>query len=229
MFYLCNKITEKSLIILNINNTQLTTDYLENNYSQTIDNMNAVERGIKRSFDFFAALLGLILLSPVFLIIYIIQKIDGKGPVIFSQERIGKNGKPFRIFKFRTMIPGTKEDAPELAKKNDERLTKVGKVLREHHIDELPQLWNVLIGDMSFVGYRPELQFFIDKIMEQNPDYALLYCSRPGITSYAAIHNGYTYTIDKMLTRLDMDLEYLRKRTLWTDAKIIISTLFKAC
>lgn len=202
---------------------------MKNKRTPNIDNMNPLERGLKRSFDFLAALLGLILLSPVFLIIFIIQKIDGKGPVIFSQERIGMNGKPFRIFKFRTMIPGTKEDAPELAKKDDARLTKVGKVLREHHIDELPQLWNVLIGDMSFVGYRPELKFFIDKIMERNPDYALLYCSRPGITSYAVIHNGYTYTIDKMLTRLDMDLEYLRKRNLWTDVKIIFYTLFKAC
>lgn len=202
---------------------------MKNKRTPNIDNMNPLERGLKRSFDFLAALLGLILLSPVFLIIFIIQKIDGKGPVFFSQERIGMNGKPFRIFKFRTMIPGTKEDAPELAKKDDARLTKVGKVLREHHIDELPHLWNVLIGDMSFVGYRPELKFFIDKIMERNPDYALLYCSRPGITSYAAIHNGYTYTIDKMLTRLDMDLEYLRKRNLWTDVKIIFYTLFKAC
>lgn len=202
---------------------------MKNKRTPNIDNMNPLERGLKRSFDFLAALLGLILLSPVFLIIFIIQKIDGKGPVFFSQERIGMNGKPFRIFKFRTIIPGTKEDAPELAKKDDARLTKVGKVLREHHIDELPHLWNVLIGDMSFVGYRPELKFFIDKIMERNPDYALLYCSRPGITSYAAIHNGYTYTIDKMLTRLDMDLEYLRKRNLWTDVKIIFYTLFKAC
>jgi lipopolysaccharide/colanic/teichoic acid biosynthesis glycosyltransferase len=96
--------------------------------------------------------------------------------------------------------------------------------LRRHHLDELPQLWNVLVGDMSFVGYRPERQYFIEQIMSHNPDYALLYCSRPGITSYAAVHNGYTYTMEQMLRRLEMDLDYLRHRTLLMDLKILFQT-----
>ena len=122
----------------------------------TIDNMNAFERGVKRAFDMIGALLGLIILSPVFLIIYVMQKIEGEGPAIFSQDRIGKGGKPFKIYKFRTMIVESELDGPCLAQKDDDRLTSVGRFLRAYHLDELPQLWNVFIGDMSFVGYRPQ-------------------------------------------------------------------------
>jgi len=192
---------------------------------KNIDHMNTFERCLKRVGDCLGAFIGLVLLSPVFLVIFIMQKIEGKGPAIFSQERIGKNGKPFRIFKFRTMVVNSEEDGPELAQKDDKRLTKVGKWLRVHHLDELPQLWNVFVGDMSIVGYRPERKFYIDQIMAHNPDYVLLYCSRPGITSDATIHNGYTDTMEKMLRRLDMDLNYLRTRSLWVDLKIIFETL----
>ncbi len=193
----------------------------------TIDNMNALQRAIKRTTDIVASFLGLIILSPVFAIIAIKQKLTSEGPVFFKQERIGKNGKPFKILKFRTMVIGAEDDGPALAKDGDDRLTKFGKFLREHHLDELPQLWNVLVGDMSLVGYRPERQFYIDQIMERNPDYKLLYCSRPGITSYATVYNGYTDTIEKMLIRLDMDLDYLRKRTLMLDIKILFQTVFQ--
>ena len=191
----------------------------------TIDNMNAFERVVKRAFDCIGALLGLICLSPVFLVIYVMQKIEGEGPAIFSQERIGKNGKPFRIYKFRTMIVDSEVDGPCLAQKDDDRLTTVGRFLRSHHLDELPQLWNVFVGDMSFVGYRPEREYYIKQIIAQNPDYELLYCSRPGVTSDATIHNGYTDTMEKMLKRLDMDLHYLRTRTLGVDIKIILETI----
>ena len=112
----------------------------------TIDNMNAFERGVKRAFDMIGALLGLIILSPVFLIIYVMQKIEGEGPAIFSQDRIGKGGKPFKIYKFRTMIVESEVDGPCLAQKDDDRLTSVGRFLRAYHLDELPQLWNVFIG-----------------------------------------------------------------------------------
>lgn len=191
-----------------------------------IDNMNALQRALKRCGDFVGALFGLIFTSPLFLIIFIVQRCASSGPVIFSQERVGKGGKPFRIYKFRTMVVGAEEDdRPQLAQQNDSRLTSVGKFLREHHLDELPQLWNVLKGEMSFVGYRPERQFYIDQIMQVNPDYRLLYCSRPGVTSYATVHNGYTDTMEKMLRRLDMDLDYLRHRTLALDWRIIIETV----
>lgn len=180
---------------------------------------------IKRSFDIIGALLGLLALSPVFLIVYIGLKVSTPGAAIYKQERIGRRGRPFFIYKFRTMVTNTEEDGvPQLAEENDSRLTTFGKFLREHHLDELPQLWNVLKGDMSFVGYRPERQYFIDRIMAIRPDYAELYKVRPGITSYATLYNGYTNTMDKMIRRLDMDLEYLHKMSLKEDARIIACT-----
>lgn len=190
-----------------------------------IDGMNGVERFLKRAVDLLGAASGMLILSPVFLFIYLRLKFDGEGPVIYSQERIGKKGKPFRIYKFRTMVVNAEEEGIALACEGDDRLTKTGKFLREHHLDELPQLWNVFIGDMSFVGYRPERQYFIDRIMERNPDYKLLYVSRPGVTSYATLYNGYTDTMEKMLRRLDYDLEYLRRRSLLLDLKIIANTV----
>lgn len=181
---------------------------------------------IKRLFDIVGALLGLLILSPIFLLISIIQMCFVGIPIFFNQERIGLGGKPFRIYKFRTMIVNNEEKGiPLLAEDDDERLTKVGRFLRRHHIDELPQLWNVLIGDMSFVGYRPERKYFIDKIMEERPDYAKLYVIRPGITSMATIYNGYTNTLEKMIRRLDMDLEYLNNRSIFLDLKIIFLTV----
>lgn len=191
-----------------------------------IDGMNGVQRALKRTGDCLGALGGLLFLSPVFLVIYLIQKIEGEDPVIYKQERIGKGGKPFNILKFRTMkVSAEKEGIPQLAQIDDNRLTKVGKFLREHHLDELPQLWNVFVGEMSFVGYRPERKYFIDKIIEHNPDYVLLYVSRPGVTSNATLYNGYTDTMEKMLRRLDMDLDYLRNRSIMLDFKIILVTI----
>lgn len=194
--------------------------------SNNIDGMNGVERGLKRLGDIVGALLLLIILSPVFLLIYVRQKLSSPGPAIYSQERIGKGGKPFRIYKFRTMVvDAEKEGQPMLEQTDDPRLTPFGRILRRRHLDELPQVWNVLKGDMSFVGYRPERQYFIDKIMKVNPDYELLYQTTPGVTSMATIENGYTDTMDKMLKRLDMDLEYVRHRNLLLDLKIIVKTV----
>ena len=180
---------------------------------------------IKRFFDIVCSLIGIIFFIPAYIVIYIILKITSRGPAIFKQERIGKGGKPFDIYKFRTMVPNTEEDGiPLLAEVNDERLTTFGKYLREHHLDELPQLWNVLRGDMSFVGYRPERKYFIDKIMTYRPDYAELYRMRPGITSMATLYNGYTNTMEKMIRRLDMDLDYLNNFSLLLDMKIVANT-----
>lgn len=189
------------------------------------DGMNAFERIIKRFFDITCSFLGLLLLSPVFLVVYVMLRIQNEGSVIFSQERIGYKGKPFNIYKFRTMRVNSEcNGKPQLASKCDERLTKVGKFLREHHLDELPQLFNVLKGDMSFVGPRPERQYFIEKIRKENPDYDYVLLMRPGLTSMATIHNGYTDTMEKMLIRLQMDLDYLQNRSLWLDAKLILTT-----
>lgn len=160
------------------------------------------------------------------MLIFTLLKLDFLRPAIYSQERIGKSGKPFRIYKFRTMeINDEDNGVPMLAQENDKRLTRIGRFLRNHHLDELPQLWNVLKGDMSFVGYRPERKYFVDKIIERRPDYVRLYAMRPGVTSLATINNGYTYTMEKMIRRLDMDLEYLDHHTFFMDMKIIFKTI----
>ena len=199
---------------------------IEIDNERIMDGMNVVERAIKRGFDIVVSFLGLVFLSPVFMFVYVKLRRQHDGPVLFRQERIGLGGKPFNILKFRTMrVDSERHGTPQLARTGDDRLTPVGKFLREHHLDELPQLWNVLVGDMSFVGPRPEHQYFIDKIMAENPDYELLYQIRPGITSMATIYNGYTDTMEKMLIRLQMDLDYLHRRSLWLDIKVIMTTV----
>lgn len=161
------------------------------------------------------------------LIIYVlIKKEDPDGDAIYAQERVGLNGKPFKLYKFRSMhMDAEALNTPQLyAGEDDPRLTEVGKFIRAHHLDEFPQLWNVLKGEMSFVGPRPERQYYIDQIMEYNPDYAKLYVLRPGLFSYATLYNGYTDTMEKMLKRLDYDLQYLEDYSFWTDIKIIYLT-----
>lgn len=145
------------------------------------------------------------------------------GPAIFSQERIGYRGKPFTIYKFRTLSKA--EDKPQLvAKCDDSNSTKTERFLREHHLDELPQFWNVLIGDMSLVGPRPERKYYIDQIMEIDNSYVLIYEMRPGLTSEATLYNGYTDSMEKMLKRLQMDIHYLENRSLALDFSIIMRT-----
>lgn len=190
------------------------------------DGMSPVACIIKRGIDVVGSILGLLLASPFFLLIYVLIKREDGGPAIFRQERIGYGGKPFTLYKFRSMtITSEKDGKPALCRKNDKRLTKIGRFLRDHHLDELPQLWNVLKGEMSFVGPRPERKFFVDQIMAINPDYTLLYQLRPGLFSPATLYNGYTDTMEKMLIRLRMDLEYLRNRSLWLDFKIVVLTI----
>lgn len=180
---------------------------------------------IKRILDFIIAAISIIVFSPLFLICFIAIRMEDSGPATFSQERIGKGGKPFMIYKFRSMRVDAEKDGPALCQnENDNRLTKVGKFLRAHHLDELPQLWNVLKGDMSFIGYRPERKYFIDKIMEHDTRYELLYKIRPGVTSYATLYNGYTDTMEKMLKRLELDLYYLEHHSLRMDFTILVKT-----
>lgn len=199
---------------------------MEQNYTYIYDGMNAFEREVKRWFDFIFALIFLILSSPLFLVCYIVIKRDDNGPVFYKQERIGRFGRPFTIYKFRSMIVNAEENGPELYNATeDKRLTKAGKFLRSHHLDELPQLWNVLKGDMSFVGPRPERKFYIDQIMKHDCRYKYLYQIRPGVTSYATLYNGYTDTMEKMLKRLEMDLDYLKRRSWWEDLKIMCLTV----
>lgn len=187
--------------------------------------MNGAQRAIKRVLDVTAALIGLIVLSPLFLVIYVMLKKQKNGPALFTQERIGYRGRPFTIYKFRTL--STVETEPTLIPTGDEsNSTSTERFLREHHLDELPQLWNVLTGDMSLVGPRPERKFYIDQIMKEDDSYELIYQMRPGLTSEATLYNGYTDTMEKMLRRLRMDIHYLEHRSLRLDLSIIARTVF---
>ena len=197
---------------------------LENGY--VLDGMNELERNVKRLLDVFVALVCLIIFSPLFIICYIMVKREDGGPAIFQQERIGRFGRPFKIYKFRSMRMDAEKDGPALFKTGgkETRLTKVGKFLRDHHLDELPQLWNVVKGDMAFIGPRPEREFYIKQIIDRDPRYVYLYQIRPGVTSYATLYNGYTDTMEKMLRRLELDLYYLEHRSWWFDIKILMKT-----
>ena len=192
------------------------------------DPMSTFGKAVKRTFDFTLSALLLIVFSPLGLICALAIKLEDGGPVLFRQERIGKGGSPFKIVKFRSMrIDAEAMGAQLAAGENDPRLTRTGRFLRKHHLDELPQFWNVLCGDMSFIGYRPERTVYIEKIMEVNPRYRYLYQIRPGVTSYATLYNGYTDTIEKMMTRLDLDLYYLRNHSLLFDAKVLGLTFLR--
>ena len=181
---------------------------------------------MKRTIDSLLAAICLIVFSPLIAACALAIRLEDGLPVIFSQERIGLHGKPFNIYKFRSMRMNAETDGePQLLEiEGDNRLTKTGRFLRDHHLDELPQLWNVLKGDMAFIGPRPERKYYIDQIMKHDPRYVLLYQIRPGVTSYATLYNGYTDTMEKMLRRLDLDLYYLENRSWWFDAKILIKT-----
>ena len=201
---------------------------MERNFTYIYDGMNAFEKEVKRLLDFLLAGVCLIVFSPLFLACYIAVKRNHDGPVIFKQERIGRFGRPFYIYKFRSMHIDAENDGPHLCSDNrDKRLTKTGRFLRAHHLDELPQLWNIFTGDMAFIGPRPEREHYIKMILEKDPRYVCLYQIRPGITSMATLYNGYTDSLEKMLKRLEMDLDYLEHRSWWLDAKILGLTFLK--
>ena len=201
---------------------------MERNFTYIYDGMNAFEKEVKRLLDFLLAGVCLIVFSPLFLACYIAVKRNHDGPVIFKQERIGRFGRPVYIYKFRSMRIDAENDGPHLCSDNrDKRLTKTGRFLRAHHLDELPQLWNIFTGDMAFIGPRPEREHYIKMILEKDPRYVCLYQIRPGITSMATLYNGYTDSLEKMLKRLEMDLDYLEHRSWWLDAKILGLTFLK--
>ena len=215
----------KNRVIITIENQSTNNKMRE---IESHDAMGKLQRCVKRAFDFAAALVGLIICFPLFLLIGILITYQSNGPIFFRQIRIGYKGRPFAIFKFRTMSSVVEEEGPQLvAKCDNSNSTRLEQFLRGHHLDELPQLWNVLRGDMSFVGPRPERKYFIDKIMEQTDRYQLIYEMRPGLTSEATLYNGYTDTMEKMLRRMEMDIHYLEHRTLWLDFTIIIKTVLK--
>ena len=187
--------------------------------------MPAWQRSFKRIMDIFCSLVALFLLSWVYLFIGLAVKLTSKGPAFFAQERIGLHGKPFRIFKFRTMSTDAEKHGPQLSSATDSRITKVGKFLRQTRLDELPQFWNVLIGDMSLVGPRPERQFYIDQIIQVAPHYKHLHKVRPGITSWGQVKYGYAENVPEMVQRLKYDILYIENMTLAIDFKILLYTV----
>ncbi len=183
------------------------------------------QENVKRVFDLVFSLVAMVVFSPVFIAIALIIKTTSKGNIFFKQERVGKFGKPFIIYKFRSMISDAEEAGPALSSKEDERITKIGKFLRKTHLDEIPQFYNVVIGDMSIVGPRPERRFYIDQITQLAPHYTHLHKLRPGITSWGQVKYGYASNVDEMLERLPYDMIYLKNISLYIDFKILIYTL----
>ncbi len=189
------------------------------------DLMPPWQQSMKRLIDIVAALFALTLLFPVFLFIAISVKIGSRGPVIYSQERVGLHGQPFKMHKFRSMYSDAEKYGPQLAKKDDSRITRTGKFLRKVRLDEIPQFYSVLIGDMSLVGYRPERQYYIDRIVAKAPEYRLLFKIKPGITSWGQVKYGYAENVEQMVERLKYDLLYIENMSLAMDFKILIYTV----
>lgn len=179
----------------------------------------------KRWIDVTLSLLALLILSPLYLGLAIGVKLSSPGPIIYSHERIGRNGKPFTIYKFRSMVKNAERNGPELSSKADNRVTNFGKFMRKTRLDELPQFFNVVKGDMSLVGPRPERQYFIDQIVAIAPHYRHLLNVRPGVTSWGQVKYGYAENVQQMVERLKYDIIYIENMSLFVDFKILIYTV----
>jgi lipopolysaccharide/colanic/teichoic acid biosynthesis glycosyltransferase len=191
--------------------------------------MNDIKRQsmsiIKTILDYLVTLVCLTLLIPIIIILSISIKLGGKGPVIYSQRRIGMNGKPFNIYKFRSMYFGNKEGIALISDINDERITPLGRFMRKYKIDEIPNFFNVLKGDMSLIGPRPEQQYYIDQIIQRESRYKNLTKIKPGITSWGQVQYGYASDIEQMIKRMEYDLFYLENISLLFDLKIALRTI----
>ena len=183
------------------------------------------QRTFKRLIDILASAIAIILLIPLFIVLAILVKMSSPGPILFRQQRIGKNGIPFQIIKFRTMYLDSEKNGPQLSSTSDPRITKIGRFMRKSRLDEFPQFFNVLFGDMSLVGPRPERQFYIDKIVDVEPQFLELTKVRPGITSWGQVKYGYAENVEQMLDRMKYDLLYLKNRSLSLDFKIMLYTI----
>ena len=186
---------------------------------------NTFNAFVKRCMDVVGSIVCIILFSPVMLLSAILVKATSKGPLIFAQERVGLHNKPFQMYKFRTMYVNAEENGPSLSSEDDLRVTPFGRIMRKYRLDELPQFWNVLKGDMSLVGPRPERKYFIDEIVKTAPYYYLLHNVRPGITSLGMVKYGYAASVDKMVERMEYDILYYENMSLTLDLTILIYTV----
>ncbi len=189
------------------------------------DLMPAWQMSLKRIIDILASIFSIIILLPIYIVVAIGVKFSSKGPILFNQERIGLHGKPFMMHKFRSMVQDAESSGPKLSSDNDSRITPFGKFLRKVRLDETPQFFSVLKGDMSLVGPRPERQFFINQIMKRAPHYRLLHRVKPGITSWGQVKYGYASDVDEMIVRLKYDILYIENMSLAMDLKIMIYTV----
>ena len=189
------------------------------------DLMPKWQKIIKRLMDILASLVAILILLPVIIYVTIRVKMSSKGPILYRQKRIGLGGKPFTIFKFRSMYLDAEDGGPKLSFEGDDRCTEWGAVMRKWRLDEIPQFWNVLKGDMSLVGPRPERQYYIDLIMEKAPHYKHLLKVRPGITSWGQVQYGYASNVDQMIQRLRYDILYIENMSLALDFKILFYTV----
>jgi len=193
--------------------------------SITHSSMPDWETSMKRLFDIIISILALVISAPFLCYFAILIRRDSKGPAFYRQERIGQFGRTFKILKFRTMYSGSENGVPRLSSPDDNRITDIGRMLRKYRIDEIPQFWNILKGDMSIVGPRPERKYYIDRIIDEAPYYCLLYKIRPGLTSWGPIRIGYSDTVEKMIERLNYDIIYMENMSMLTDIKILLYTL----
>ena len=183
------------------------------------------QRVCKRGIDILASLFAIIILAPVYLFAALKVRASSKGPIIYRQQRVGLFGEPFYIFKFRSMYVDAEQHGPALSSEEDSRITPWGKFMRKWRIDELPQFVNILMGDMSLVGPRPERQFFINQIIETHPHYKYLHKVKPGLTSWGMVQFGYAENVDEMIERMKYDLLYIENCSLALDFKIMMYTL----
>uniref|UniRef100_UPI00321643A2 sugar transferase n=1 Tax=uncultured Draconibacterium sp. TaxID=1573823 RepID=UPI00321643A2 len=187
--------------------------------------MSGWQENTKRLLDVVFSLIAIVLFLPLFIVLAIIIKTTSKGPIFYKQERIGRFGRPFYIYKLRSMVAGAENGTPALSSETDERITAIGRFLRKTHLDEIPQFYNVITGSMSLVGPRPEREFYIEQIIKKAPHYTHLHKLRPGITSWGQVKYGYASNVDEMLDRLTYDMMYLKNISLYIDFKILIYTI----